>query len=153
MGRSPVREPHFNAFKGRISDRNRIERLESIEKKLKEIPKIEKQHKAALEKEKVRNSKKYKGFQLLYSPRVKPVRRAPESVITQRDAPELPPLDAALKHVADNKHLTSLPPHLQAELDELRAARKLADSIGGRRSAMSKQVAKEASTDKESKAE
>jgi hypothetical protein len=62
------------------------------------------------------------------------------SVIRAREAPTLPPLDAELKSVAENKHLTSLPPHLQAELDALRGARALADAIGGKLSPTSKVV-------------
>jgi len=132
-GRSPVREPHFKPFKGRVSDRKRIDRLESIEKKLKEIPKIEKAHKITVEKEKLRQSKQFKGFQLLQTPRVKPVVRSKASLITLRTPPPLPSIDADLKRIAEKKHLTSLPPHLQAELDARRAERKLADSIGGKK--------------------
>jgi hypothetical protein len=81
---------------------------------------------AQLEKDKLRQSKKYKGFQLLISPRIKPVTRSSESTINARVVPTLPKIDADLKRIAEKKHLTSLPPHLQKELDTLKAARKQA---------------------------
>lgn len=86
-----------------------------------------------VEKEKLRQSKAYKGFRLLVSPRLKPVERASASVISAKTAPTLPNVDPALKRIAENKHLLSLPPHLQAELNALREAKKLADAVVGPR--------------------
>lgn len=124
MGRSGVRTRTYRVEgKGHKHERNRIARLELIETRLKEIPKIEQQHKQQVERDKIKASKAHKGINLVYTPKLVAASRAAASLVKQRVAPPLPVLSPALVRVAQGKHLTALPPHLQAELDRLRAAR------------------------------
>jgi hypothetical protein len=93
---------------------------------LKEIPKIEQQHKAQVERDRIRMSKKFKGINLVYTPDIITSSRADASLIKRRVVPPTVELPPNLLRIAQNKHLTALPPHLQAELDRLRAARDAA---------------------------
>jgi hypothetical protein len=148
---SPVKTRAYRLVgKGHKHERNRIARLELIEvhiylfiyllffhfsflifislsqSRLKEIPKIEQQHKQQVERDRIRMSKKYKGLNLVYTPSILPADRADDSLVKRLVMPDPVQLTPKLLRIAQNKHLTALPPHLQAELDRLRAARDAA---------------------------
>lgn len=95
-----------------------------IEAKLKEIPKIAQQHKAQAAREKLRASKDFKGTRLMQTPTLSPPPRSPHSTVTKRERAPLPTLPKNLQRVVQGRHLTELPPHLQAEKDRLKAERE-----------------------------
>jgi hypothetical protein len=137
MGRSAVRTRSFRVEgKGHKHERNRIARLELIETRLKEIPKIEQQYKQQLERDKLKLSKAHKGLNIVFTPKIIAASRSPASLVKpQAAAPAPPSLPPSLLKLAQNKHLTALPPHLQRELDALRKAREAKAALVAERAA------------------